>query len=236
MKFNALPILSIAALAAAGPAAAQPPMREPMRTLSVAGSGEASAAPDQATLTIGVEAEGKTAAEAVRLMTQRMSATLQRLKSGGVAERDVQTADLSVSPRYNYEGRQTPQVIGYTATNTVSVRVRDLGKAGALIDSAVQDGANTLSGLSFGFADAKPLENKARAAAVADARSKAETLAKAAGVSLGPILRIQDGFAASPEPMPMMRMSATAAEAKAVPIAAGESTISATVTLVYEIR
>ena len=233
---HVLPILSAAAaLAVAGPAAAQPP-RDALRTLSVSGMGEAAAQPDQATLTIGVEAEGRTAAEAVRQMSERMSATLKRLRAGGVAERDIQTAGLSVAPRYNYENRQTPQIVGYVAANSVSVRMKDPDRAGAVIDAAVQDGANTMNGLVFGFADAKPLENRARAAAVADARAKAETIAKAAGVSLGPIVRIVDGAAAGPEPVPMLQARAMAAEAKAVPIAAGESTISANVTLIYEIR
>lgn len=244
MNRRFLPLLSIAAVAAlaaplsvlGGSSAAQPPERGPVpRTLSVTGDGLAAAAPDLATLSIGVESEGKTAAEAVRLMSQRMTATMQRLKSSGVAERDMQTSGLSVNARYNYENQKTPQIIGYVATNMVTVKLRDLAKAGAVIDAAVQDGANQLNGLSFGFADPKPLENKARAAAVADAREKAATLAKAAGVSLGPILLIQDGFSAGP-PMPMVQGRAMAAEAKSVPVAAGESTIAATVTLVYEIR
>lgn len=207
-----------------------------MRTLAVTGLGEAAAAPDQAMLQIGVQADGKTAAEALKAMTARMNATIARLKSGGIADKDMQTSGLSLNPRYNYETRpQNPQIIGYTASNMLTVKLRDLGKAGALIDAAVSDGANTLGGLSFGFANPKPLENEARADAVADARSKAETLAKAAGVSLGPILQIQDGYA-SPAPQPMFEGRAMAADAKSVPIAPGESTLSASVTLIYEIK
>lgn len=206
------------------------------RTLAVSGLGEAAAAPDQAMLQIGVQADGKTAAEALKAMSARMTATMARLKSGGVAEKDIQTSGLSLNPRYNYESRpQTPQIIGYTASNTLSVKLRDLSKAGALIDAAVSDGANTLGGLTFGFANPKPLENAARADAVADAKAKAEVLAKAAGVSLGPILQINDGYAA-PAPQPMYEARAMAADAKSVPIAPGESTLSASVTLIYEIK
>jgi hypothetical protein len=207
-----------------------------MRTLAVTGLGEAAAAPDQAMLQIGVQADGKTAAEALKAMTARMNATIARLKSGGIADKDMQTSGLSLNPRYNYETRpQNPQIVGYTASNMLSVKLRDLSKAGTLIDAAVSDGANTLGGLSFGFANPKPLENEARADAVADAKSKAETLAKAAGVSLGPILQIQDGYAA-PSPQPMYEARAMASDAKAVPIAPGESTLSASVTLIYEIK
>ena len=208
-----------------------------MRTLAVSGVGEAAAAPDQAILQIGVQADGKTAAEALRAMSTRMSATIARLKSSGVADKDIQTSGLSLNPRYNYETRpQNPQIIGYTASNMLTVKLRELSKAGALIDAAVSDGANTLGGLSFGFADTSPLEKAARADAVADAREKAETLAKAAGVTLGPILQIQDGYA-SPAPQPMYEGRAMAAQsAKDVPIAPGESTLSASVTLIYEIK
>lgn len=234
MKSALLPSLAAAAFLAASAAHAEPAASS-VRVLTVSGTGEAAAAPDLATLSIGVEAEGATASEAVRAMSAQMAATIARLKSGGVADRDLQTSGLSVGPRYNYQNNQSPKIIGYTASNTVTAKLRDVKKAGALIDAAVKDGANRLNGLSLGFADSAPLENKARAAAVADARAKAETLARAAGVTLGPILQIQDGFAEAP-PTPIYRAAAAPAVAKAVPVEAGESSISASVTLIYEIR
>lgn len=243
MTFRALPwlsILTLAACSAPSSAGTQPSAGNGdnvIRTLAVSGLGEAAAAPDQAMLQIGVQADSATAAEALKSMSARIAATMARLKSGGVLEKDIQTSGLSLNPRYNYQTRpQNPQIIGYTASTTLSVKLRDIAKAGALIDAAVSDGANTLGGLTFGFADTKPLENAARADAVADAKSKAEVLAKAAGVSLGPILQINDGYAA-PTPQPLYEARAASVQPQpAVPIAPGESTLSASVTLIYAIN
>ena len=165
----------------------------------------------------------------------RMGA-VDRLKKRGVAERDIQTANLSVNPRYDYETRPgAPMLVGYAASNTLTVKLRDIDKAGAVIDETVKEGANTLGGLSFGFENADPLFDKARAAAVADARDRAELLAKAAGVELGPILQIREGVDAG-GPVPVFDGRVAMAEAKSTVVAAGESTVTATVTLVYEIQ
>ncbi len=206
------------------------------RTLVVTGQGEASAAPDLLTLTIGVETQADTATNALRQNNAQMQATIDRLKKSGVADKDMQTSNLSVNPRYNYEeNRSSPKIIGYSANNMLTVKLRDVAGAGDLIDKAVSDGANNLGGISFGFADDKPLMAKARENAVEDAKEKAAALARAAGVSLGPIIQIQDGYVSGP-PMPYMEARAMAMDAKGAPIAAGESTMTASVTLIYEIR
>lgn len=228
-------LAALAAVSASSPAHADE--SEPKtRTIIVSGSGEASRAPDVAHLTIGVDAPAKTASDAVRAMSARLEATISRLKASGVAKKDMQTAQLSISPRYNYETRpETPEIIGYTASSSLSVTLRDLDKAGALIDAAVADGANRLGGLSFGFTDPQPLELDARDAAVADARAKAERLAKAAGVSLGPVLQIRDGAQGrSPEPVVFAARAARASND--VPIETGESTVGASVTVVFAIE
>jgi uncharacterized protein YggE len=229
-------LLSATLLAACGAVQDTRAQTGDARTLIVSGLGEASAAPDLLTLSIGVETQGQTAAQALTRNNEQMRATIARLTEAGVAERDMQTSNLSVSPRYNYEARRegAPLLVGYVATNMLTVKLRDIAGAGALIDASVQDGATNLGGISFGFAEPEPLRRQAREAAVADARQKAEALARAAGVRLGPILRIQDGQAAPP-PMPYMEARAVASDF-ATPIAAGESTLTAHVTLVYEIR
>lgn len=205
------------------------------RTLVVTGTGEASGAPDMATLSIGVETEAPSAAAALQQNGAQMNATIDRLKKDGVAEKDLQTSNLSVRPQYKYDQNgSSPRIVGYTATNSLTVKLRDLSKAGAIIDDAVKDGANTLGGLNFGFADPSGLESTARKNAVADARAKASTLASAAGVTLGPILQINEGSISSP-PQPYLAARAMSAE-KSTPIAAGEQAISVTVTLVYQIR
>ncbi|MBB5519816.1 SIMPL domain-containing protein [Amphiplicatus metriothermophilus] len=235
MRKSLLPAAAAAATLAACSAAPEARADDPApRTLVATGTGEAAAAPDLLTLSIGVETEAETAAEALRRNNVQMQAAIDRLKQRGVAEKDMQTSNFSVNPRYDYQERRAPRIVGYTASNMLSVRLRDLDKAGVVIDEVVADGANRLNGLSFGFSNDAALLAKAREAAVADAKAKAETLARAAGVSLGPVIQIQEGRAESPIVVAGARMAM--AEAKDVPIQTGESTIAATVTLVYEIR
>jgi uncharacterized protein YggE len=238
MKQLVIPAVAAAAIASAAAPQALAQDKTPPRILTVTGSGEASAAPDLALLSVGVEAEGATAAAALKANAQAMNATIARLKKSGVAEKDIQTQNLNVSPRYNYndENRnQPPKILGYVASNMVAVKLRDLDKAGGVIDQAVADGANSLGSLSFSFANPDKLMNEARKDAIADARERAKLYAEAAGVTLGPILQIQDGYAAPP-PMPYMDGRAMAMEAKSTPISAGESTVTANITLIYEIR
>ncbi len=229
----------IAPLAAAVGLAASPAAAdgwENAKTIVVTGAGEATAAPDVAYLTLGVEADGATASDALRKNSAQMEAAIKTLRDAGVDKKDIQTSNLSVGARYDYsrEG-QPPRLIGYQATNTVTVKLRNLDKAGGVIDKTVASGSNRLDSISFGFADAKPLLNDARRAAVADARERAALYADAAGVKLGAVLQISDSFSQSPGPVPIA-VRAYAAEAKSVPIAAGEQAISASVTIVYAIQ
>ena len=136
---------------------------------------------------------------------------------------------------YNSRDNSPPRIIGYQASSTVNVKLRNLKKAGGIIDKAVGVGANRLDSISFGFADPKPLMNSARKSAVTDARERAAIYAEAAGVKLGQVLQISDAYAPSPGPVPVMaRMQA--AEASTVPISIGESTMSASVTIIYAIE
>ena len=235
---RALIFAGAAALAAAcsAPQAVAEPAQTP-RTISVTGEGEALATPDMAVVTIGVQTDGVTAADALRANSAAMKATIDKLKSMDIEPRDIQTANLSVNPRYDYEkNRSQPEIIGFRASNTVRVRLRDLDKAGAVIDEAVSSGANSLGGISFTFAEPKPLYDAARRDAVADAMARAALLADAAGVSLGPIVTIQDGYVAAPRTGIQVTAGMMRAEADfAAPIETGESSIRANVTLIYEI-
>jgi uncharacterized protein len=209
---------------------------ETARTITVNGEGRASAVPDMAVISIGVQTDGDTAAGALRENSAAMKATIDKLKELGVANKDIQTSGLSVNPRYDYkQDRSNPRIIGYVASNTVTVRLRNLDDAGAVIDQTVQSGANSLGGISFVFADPKPLYAAARKDAVKDAKAKAELLTEAAGVDLGRLMTIQDGYARSPSPRPMQARMAMEADAS-VPLAAGESSVTASITLIYEIK
>jgi len=208
----------------------------PARTITVTGQGQAVAEPDMAVISIGVQTQGQTAGEALRQNSTAMAATIKKLKSLGIAERDIQTSGLSVNPRYDYERNRTnPQIIGFNASNNLTVRLRDLDKAGKVIDQAVQSGANSLGGIAFTFADPKPLYEAARNDAVATARANAQLLTDAAGVKLGQVLTIQDGYVSAPAPQPMMVRRSMEADAS-VPIQAGESAVTASVTIVYQIN
>lgn len=138
----------IMACSGAPDAVAQNVAETAKRTLTVTGVGEATAAPDMAIVSIGVQTEGPNAAAALRGNSAKMRAAIDKLKELGVAERDIQTSGLNVNARYDYDDRQgVPRLIGFTASNTVSARLRDLDEAGNILDQVVQTGANTLNNI-----------------------------------------------------------------------------------------
>ncbi|MGR3512457.1 MAG: SIMPL domain-containing protein [Paracoccaceae bacterium] len=202
------------------------------RRIVVSATGVADAAPDMATVRVGVSREALTAAEAMTAMSEGAGTVLEDLTSLGIEQRDMQTASVSLNPVWEQGNVRPPRIRGYAASTTVSVRVRDLDQLGVLLDRVVSGGANELNGLSFGIADPGPLESAARADAVERATAKAATLAKAAGVGLGAVQSISEG-GAQRAPAPMMRGAMM--EASAVPIAAGELTVRITVSMTFEI-
>lgn len=207
-------------------------------TLILNGLGEVSAAPDQVTITMGVVTQGDTAAEALAENTERLSAVFDVLDSAGIDGRDRQTSGLSINPIWERERGNNPpppKIVGYTVSNNVSVRVRDLGNLGAVLDAVVRDGANNFQGLSFGVENAQPLQDEARKAAVADALRKAELYAEAMGVELGPIRSIGESGSAPPMMMRAEAAMAFAADAAPVPIAGGEVTFRANVSITWEL-
>lgn len=200
--------------------------------ITVTGTGTTEAAPDIATLTIGVTTQGETAAEALSANTAALDAVMTRLSGAGIEPPDMQTSNLSLNPNWTgYESSSSPTISGYVASNMLTIRVRQLDGLGTVLDAAVADGANTLNGLIFGLADPGPAMNDAREEAVADARAKAQLLASAAGVTLGRVMSISEGYAPT-EPMPMFRAEASSAP---VPVAGGELGLTASVTVFYEI-
>ncbi|MEO1251111.1 MAG: SIMPL domain-containing protein [Pseudomonadota bacterium] len=234
------PILAATILASAACAAPTTEARaaaEPTaRTITVAGEGKVSARPDLAVLSIGVQTEGKTAGDAMKANASAMSATIEEIKSQGIEAKDIQTSGLSVSPRYDYERRQSPPaLIGFAASNQVTVRIRNLDAVGPVVDASISAGANTLNGLSFGFADPETLLNDARRKAVSNAKARASLYADEADVSLGDVLIIQEGYAHTPGPRPMAVRAMSMEAADATPIEAGESELTARVTIVYAI-
>ncbi|MBD1202691.1 MAG: SIMPL domain-containing protein [Rhodobacteraceae bacterium] len=203
-------------------------------TITVTGEGTVTAAPDLATVSLGVTTQGETAGAAMDANTAALTAVLERVKAAGVEGRDIQTSTLSLSPNWaNGDGSAMPVIAGYVATNMLQIRVRNLAVLGEVLDAAVADGANTLNGVSFGLAAPEPALDEARKEAVAAARARAELLTGAVGVGLGRVLSISEGGGYAP-PMPMYRMEAAMADAP-VPVEGGEVGVTASVTITWEI-
>ena len=205
-------------------------------TIAVTGEGKVEMAPDMAMLSLGVMTQADTAAAALKANSDGLSGALDRLKAAGIEGRDIQTSGLSLHPNVDYSstGRE-PQVRGYTASNMLTVRLRDLSVLGQTLDAVVTEGANTLNGLSFGLQNPDEATDEARRRAVADATHKAALYAEAAGVTLGRIVTISEqGNYGGPQPM-MMAEARLAKDAGSVPVASGEISIGATISAVYEI-
>jgi hypothetical protein len=203
-------------------------------TITVIGEGVVEAVPDMATVSLGVMAQADTAKAAMDETSEGVGALIDLLAGAGIEPSDIQTSGLSLNPLWDQSSYEsgTPRVSGFQAMNTVSVRVRALDGLGALLDDALESGANMFNGLSFGLQEPGPRLDEARAEAVADARRKAELLAAAAGVELGGIVSIAE-TANMAVPMPMYRMDTAMSEA--VPVAAGEMAVTAMVTITWRI-
>ena len=230
-----LPILALALAPLAGWAQdAAPPPDGPARTITVTGAGQADEAPDLAIVSLGVSEQAATAGTAMAAMASGMTEVLATLAEAGIASADVRTAQFTLEAAYNYDsGSAYPPVTGYIATQTVDVRVRDVGAVGPLLDRAMAGGANRVNAVQFLLDDQASALAEARTAAVADARARAAFYAEAAGVALGPILRIAEGGASGgPQPMFDQRFAADAA----VPVAPGQVSVGANVTLTFAIE
>ncbi len=229
LKTTVLAALIAAAALATTAAGAQ--TTPPPRQITVTGEGAASAPPDIATISIGVESVAKTAADALAANNRDTSAVIDAVKEAGVEAKNIQTSNFSVNPRYDERNYQSGSVdiTGYQVTNQVTVRLTDLEGMGKLLDTVVNVGANRINGISFGFSDEVKVADEARRQAVQDAMRKSKLYADAAGVTLEEIQSISETQQyGGPRPMASMRM----AEA-AVPIQAGEQTIEAAVAITW---
>jgi uncharacterized protein YggE len=224
---------ALAALPLLGPISLAAQEQTPRR-LVVTGTGEASARPDVAVISAGVVAQADTASAALAENTQAMNRVFEQLRAAGLPPEDLQTAQFAVTPLYESrqpdpQTPQPPRIVGYQVSNQVSARVRDIDRLGATLDALVGAGANSIDGLVFDLADPKEVLGEARDAAVADALAKAKRYAAAAGVQLGAIISIEES-GGYPPPRPMMRAEAMAAD---VPIAPGQTELSASVTITF---
>ena len=199
------------------------------KLVTVTGEATVAVAPDTAVIRIGVSSQDKTAREAGEVNAKQMTAVLVAIKEAGIADRDIQTSRLSLQPQYDPNKSGTARLTGFQATNQVTIRIRDIDKLPAVLDRAIAAGANEMSGIEFVVSEQSKLLDQARDDAIADARRKAELYAKAAGAKLGRVVSItEEGSPPPPRPMQAMR-------AGAVPVAPGEQTLRAVVTVSYEL-
>ncbi|MCG8441277.1 MAG: SIMPL domain-containing protein [Caulobacterales bacterium] len=208
---------------------------EPGR-LTIEAVGQAAAAPDLATVRVGVEADGATAAEAMAGQREAMTAVIAALQEAGVAERDIQTTALRLYPvRRGSSSRmpeEEPRIAGYTASNQVSAVVRGLEEVGPTLDALVEAGANDIQGVTFGVEDEDALADAARRDAIAKMQTRADLYGEAAGLTLGPIIELREAGGRAPG---LVVTGQRAMALEATPVAGGELTVSVTVTGVYEI-
>jgi uncharacterized protein YggE len=206
------------------------------RLISLSGHGEVRRVPDLATVTTGVLSQAATAAEALAANTKAMNALFAALKDAGIENKDVQTSNFMVQPRYNFQDGKAPELVGYDVSNNVTVRVRKIAELGAILDKVVQAGSNQINGIGFEVSEPEAALDEARKLATVDATRKAKLYAEAMGVTLGPVTSISEGGGYQP-PMPMARAGAMMADAAApVPVAAGEQALSIDVNITWEIR
>jgi uncharacterized protein YggE len=223
-----------AAAIAAGALLAAPAQAEviPPAAISVTGEASVSVPPDLAHIDGGVTSEAKTAREASDANNAAMGKVLLALKGAGIEEKDFQTSRLSLQPQSAPNRTGPSAIVGYRASNRVTIRLRDVTKVANVIDTLVGAGANEIGGINFMVSQASKLLDEARERAVADARRKAEIYAKAAGVTLGAPLSISEEGNAAPIPYRRMAvgMAATA------PVAQGEETLQVNVSVSWAIK
>jgi uncharacterized protein len=226
---------STPAATAAASAQAQEP-KQIYRTITVTGSGLVYLTPDIAYVNLGVHSEGANAADTVAANNTLSAKIISALKTFGIAEKDIQTVNFSISPQQQYDtnGKPTGEIL-YMVDNTVYVTVRDLSKIGDLLDAAVKAGANNVYGIQFDVADKTKAVSDARKAAMANARAIAEELATAAGVMLGDVQTINVYDTSAPM-VAQAKMAGASFAADSVSIQPGQMTITVQVNVVYEIR
>jgi uncharacterized protein len=225
------------AASAGAPLAARAQMPiQPPALISVTGEARISVPPDLVQVDTGVTSEAKSAREASDANNAAMGKVLLAVKGAGIDEKDYQTSRLSLQPEYSSaKSSGTPAtIVGYRASNRLTIRLHDVTKVAGVIDMLVTAGANEIGGINFMVSQASKLLDDARGQAIADARRKAEIYAKAAGVTLGAPISISEEGAA--EPLFRARTAGKMVAAAPVPIAQGEETLSITVGVTWAIK
>ena len=204
--------------------------------LNISANAEATRVPDVATLSAGVVTQAADGNSAMRQNAQQMDKVLAAIKAAGIAEKDIQTSGINLSPQYRYVENEAPKITGYQASNNVNLKIRDIAKLGKVLDALAAVGANQINGPSFEIDQPEPVYDEARLAALKKAQARAETYAKALGLKVRRIVSISEGGNGFHPPMPMMAMRAQAMDAKeSTPVSPGETTLSVNLDVVFEL-
>jgi len=209
----------------------------PVVTLNVSESVEA--APDVATIGTGVQTKAQTAAQAMKDNAVKMDGLIIALAKAGIAKADIQTSGINLNAQYDYSNRDGqpsgPRFLGYEASNQLSVKVRDVKKVGALLDTLVQAGATNINGPSFSIEDQSPLQAQARATALKTAKAQADFYAQAAGYRSARLVSISESSSGGNAPMPMMA-ARFKADAAPTPVEPGQVSASISLTVQYALE
>jgi uncharacterized protein YggE len=203
--------------------------------LDVSATGEVTRVPDIAVISAGVTIRAATAGAALQQASARMARIRSALKGAGIDDRDIQTGNISLNPEYRYDNGQSPQLTGYTASNNVNVRFRDIANAGKVIDALVAQGANQISGPTLTVDKPEAALDEARVKAVAAGRARADLYARSMGMRVARVVAVSEsgGYAAPPPPMPMMMARAAGAESKIDP---GEQKLQINLSMTFELQ
>ena len=240
MKHAILAALAIGAAALPAAAVAQ---QTPSITQTIAGTrldisatGEATRVPDLAIISAGVVTRSATASGAIQQAATRMARVRDALRQAGIADRDIQTSNISLNPEYTYVNNQPPKLNGYSATNQVSVRFRDIASSGAILDALVKEGANQISGPNLTIDKPEAALDEARTKAVAAGRARAELYARSLGMRIVRVVSVSESGGYAPPPMPPMVMMAERSQAADSKIDAGEQKLQVSVTMTFELQ
>ncbi len=231
-KYVAMAICCAVCTTAAGVAADDD---EEVRRIEVSGVGSDSSKPDLALASLGVKTLAKSVQEAVAENNATAQAVLSALENAGVDPHRIETSSFSVSAQRDFRRDKPDTVVGYWASNMVTVGIVDLDRVGATLQAAIDAGANNISNLRFTLQDPQPVKARARANAVADARRRAQTLATAAGVKLGEVVSIREMAGRTPV-FKDQRMMLESASADAVPIRVDELEVSIQIEMIFQIE
>lgn len=205
-------------------------------TFTVTGEGNVSVPPDIAVISAGVQAQGNTVKIAQDQLNTAINAVSSAVKKAGVADKDIKTTGYNINPMYDYSAR-TPRITGYQASSNLTIKVRAIDTANAVIDAATAAGANQVGGISFDVDDKTRWQNEARTMAVDDAKKKAAAAAEIAGFSLGKVINYSEDFGNGPRPIPMLAKADVGLGAGApTQIETGSNEITVTVSLSYQIQ